>query len=259
MKFSVVIANYNYGHMLSRAIDSVLNQTVPDIEIIVVDDGSTDNSKEVIAGYPSKIKAFFQKNSGQSTAYNRGAAAASGDYILFLDADDELLPGAFELFSKSLHRHPDIDYLYAGYISVDEKGIEKERKATPLPATKREILTAYLNKELVGINNGGGIIKRDVFDSFQYPEGLRNNTDIVFLGQVLANRTAASTPEPVVKIHAHSARVRRNSKVVLDAGLLSVDALFNLQCMPDDLMGLKDLYLTRRLLSLFRVCYKSKN
>ncbi|MEC8428819.1 MAG: glycosyltransferase family 2 protein, partial [Pseudomonadota bacterium] len=259
MKFSVVIANYNYGHMLSRAIDSVLNQTESDIEIIVVDDGSTDNSKDVIALYQPRIRAYFQENSGQSTAYNKGADAATGDYVLFLDADDELLPNAFELFSEALKNLPDIDYLFAGYISVDEKGREKTRKATPLPATKRDILIAYLSKELVGINNGGGIIKREVFESLRYPEGLRNNTDIVFLGQVLANKSAASIPQPVVKIHAHGARVRRNSKVVLDAGLLSVDALFNPQHMPDDLMDLKSLYLTRRLLSLFRVCYKSQS
>lgn len=259
MKFSVVIANYNYGHMLARAIDSVLNQTFSDVEVIVVDDGSTDNSKDVIARYGEKVQALFQENSGQSTAYNKGADAALGDYVLFLDADDELLPDAFEIFAEALKKHDGVDYLFAGYISVDEQGNEKVRRATSLPMSRRKSLISYLNKEIVGINNGGGVIKRSVFQEYRYPEGLRNNTDIVFLGQVLANKTVQSVAQPVVKIYAHGARVRRNSKVVLDAGLRSVDALFDPKYIPAEFMDIKALYLTRRLLSLFRVCYKSKS
>lgn len=92
MKVSIIIANYNYAKYLPEAIDSVLAQTYQNIEIVVVDDGSTDNSREVITQLqqrsPDKIKALFQSNQGQAGAYNTGFNATTGDIIAFLDADD---------------------------------------------------------------------------------------------------------------------------------------------------------------------------
>ena len=93
---SIVINNYNYEQFLSEAIDSVLNQSYEDMEVIVVDDGSTDGSRQVIAEYGSRIQAIFQENGKQAAALNTGFEASSGDIILFLDADDYLLPGALE-------------------------------------------------------------------------------------------------------------------------------------------------------------------
>ena len=91
-KFSVVIANYNYGRFVSRAIDSALGLDWPDVEIVIVDDGSTDHSRDVIAAYGERITAIFQANAGQLAANNVGFAATRGDAVIFLDADDILLP-----------------------------------------------------------------------------------------------------------------------------------------------------------------------
>lgn len=93
---SIIIPNYNYGRFLSAAIDSALVQTYPDTEIIVIDDGSTDNSREVISSYGDRITAIFQDNSGQNAACNNGFKSSSGDVVIFLDADDVLLPGCAE-------------------------------------------------------------------------------------------------------------------------------------------------------------------
>jgi glycosyltransferase involved in cell wall biosynthesis len=72
--FSVIIANYNYGLFIEEAINSVIDQTIParDVEIIVVDDGSRDDSREKIGKYGSRLKAFYQENRGQASAFNRG-------------------------------------------------------------------------------------------------------------------------------------------------------------------------------------------
>jgi len=91
---SIIINNYNYGRFLREAIDSALNQTYASTEVIVVDDGSTDNSREVIAGYGDRIIPVLKENGGQASAFNAGYAASSGDLILFLDSDDMLLPAA---------------------------------------------------------------------------------------------------------------------------------------------------------------------
>ena len=89
---SVLINNYNYGRFLNDAIDSALNQTYSNIEVIVVDDGSTDNSREIIASYGDKIIPIYQKNGGQGSAFNSGWKASNGDIICFLDSDDTFYP-----------------------------------------------------------------------------------------------------------------------------------------------------------------------
>ncbi|HEY9892732.1 MAG TPA: glycosyltransferase [Candidatus Sericytochromatia bacterium] len=90
--FSIAINNYNYARFLPEAIDSALKQTYPHTEVIVVDDGSTDNSREIIASYGDKIIPVFKDNGGQASAFNAGFAASRGDIICFLDADDAFVP-----------------------------------------------------------------------------------------------------------------------------------------------------------------------
>jgi glycosyltransferase involved in cell wall biosynthesis len=85
---SILINNYNYGRYIAEAINSALAQTYPNIEVIVVDDGSTDRSREVIGSYGDKRIAILQENGGQAAALNSGYAASKGDWICLLDSDD---------------------------------------------------------------------------------------------------------------------------------------------------------------------------
>jgi glycosyltransferase involved in cell wall biosynthesis len=93
---TIVITNYNYGRFLGASIESALAQTASGVEVIVVDDGSTDRSRAVIAGYGHLLKAIHKPNGGQASAFNAGFAASRGDVVIFLDADDMLAPGAVE-------------------------------------------------------------------------------------------------------------------------------------------------------------------
>ena len=99
-KISVVIDNYNYDRYLAEAIESVLNQSRAPSELIVIDDGSTDRSQEVICSFGDRVKGVFKENGGQGSAFNSGFSVASGDWILFLDADDRLCPGAIEALEE---------------------------------------------------------------------------------------------------------------------------------------------------------------
>lgn len=102
---SIVICNYNYGRFIRSAISSALAQTYKNIEIVVVDDGSTDSSRAVIDEFvlTGAVKAIYQNNEGQYSAYNAGFAASSGDIVMFLDADDIYLPEAARMVVAAMN------------------------------------------------------------------------------------------------------------------------------------------------------------
>src|SRR3984957_3799504 len=91
---TIVIVNYNYERYIGTAIASALEQSHQPLEVIVVDDGSTDDSRQVISSYGERVRTIFQKNAGQGAAYNAGWREARGEFILFLDSDDVLAKDA---------------------------------------------------------------------------------------------------------------------------------------------------------------------
>jgi len=91
---SVVVTNYNYGRFIGETIDSALAQTYPNVEVLVVDDGSTDESRAVIESYGPRVTPVFKENGGMASAINAGFRASRGDVVVFLDSDDLLLPRA---------------------------------------------------------------------------------------------------------------------------------------------------------------------
>lgn len=112
-KISIVICNYNYEQYIKNAINSALNQTYQPTEVIVVDDGSSDQSVQIINTYGDKVKLIQKENGGQISAYNAGFEHISSDVVLFLDADDELFPNALEEVAKK--------YTYENVVKVHYK------------------------------------------------------------------------------------------------------------------------------------------
>jgi glycosyltransferase involved in cell wall biosynthesis len=121
---SIIINNYNYDRFLSQAIDSALNQTYHNLEVIVVDDGSTDHSRSLIANYGDRVIPVFKENGGQASAFNAGFLASKGDIILFLDADDFLLPSAAAQIAAAWK--PELAKLHYRLMVVDEQGTPLE-------------------------------------------------------------------------------------------------------------------------------------
>lgn len=121
-RFSVIIPSFNRAATLERAIRSAVVQTFPAWEIVVVDDGSTDDSSKVVADFP-QIIYLNQPNSGVSTARNQGAAISTGEWLLFLDADDELDKDSLFNFRIQVKAHPNPQVIHAGYALIDSKGI----------------------------------------------------------------------------------------------------------------------------------------
>lgn len=130
---SVIIDNYNYGRFIAEAINSVLSQTYTNYEIIIVDDGSNDNSREVIdkyyKRYPDKITPVYKDNGGQASAFNAGFKVARGDIIAFLDSDDYWFE---DKLKKIIIKHKD-------YAIIQHNLMKKEQKYTNVMETGRMI------------------------------------------------------------------------------------------------------------------------
>jgi glycosyltransferase involved in cell wall biosynthesis len=157
---SVVIPCYNAGRFLADAIESVLRQTHPAVEIIVVNDGSTDDTAAVAAKYRG-IRYVEQRNQGVASARNAGLRECRGDYVIFLDADDKLLPHAVETGIDWLRRHPDWAFV-AGHVQV-----VREDGSVHVPAQSHRGGDSYL--ALLRSNYiwtpGAVMYRRSVFDT----------------------------------------------------------------------------------------------
>lgn len=119
---SVVIPTYNCGEYIQLAIDSVLGQSFKDYEIIVIDDGSQDDTKKILSKYSEKIRYFFQSNCGPGRARNEAIKKSKGRYIAFLDADDQWKPFKLEMQILILEKLKDVSFLFANYDQMDECG-----------------------------------------------------------------------------------------------------------------------------------------
>lgn len=145
-RVSVIIPNYNHGQYVGQAILSVLNQNYNDYEIIVVDDGSTDNSREVVGQFKDRVRYIWQENQGLSAARNTGIRAAQGEYIGLLDADDMYEPDFFSRLVTILETNPDAGAVHCGYRFVDHSN-------NPLPQVEaRQIPPEQMFKALVESN-----------------------------------------------------------------------------------------------------------
>ena len=123
---SIIIATYNAGHYLPQAVQSAINQTYANIEIHIVDDGSTDNSCEAmkIFLHDKRVNYHYQNNSGQAKAKNRGIRESRGDFIAFIDADDVWLPDKLEKQLPCFEKSSDIGVVYTKLAIIDNDGKE---------------------------------------------------------------------------------------------------------------------------------------
>lgn len=124
MNVSVLINNYNYARYLGTAIESVLAQKGPRFELIVVDDGSTDDSREVIARYGERVRPIFKPNGGQASSFNAGFAASRGDIVFLLDADDAFLPGKLARIT-AIYEQMQVDWCF-DRVTVEENAAPPE-------------------------------------------------------------------------------------------------------------------------------------
>jgi glycosyltransferase involved in cell wall biosynthesis len=211
---SVVIPNYNYARFVGGAVDSVLAQTYPDIEVIVVDDGSTDESKDVLISYGDGIKSIFQQNSGVAAARNNAVAASSGEYVAFLDADDEWLPAKLEKQVAMFRSDPSLGLVHVGVDEIDSDGRTLRHR---LEGSTGDATGDLLKLGRRGILGGGSglVVPRRIFDEVGgFDERLSTSADWDFFYQVASRYNVGFVPEVLMKYRFHNSNMRSNVDVM---------------------------------------------
>jgi glycosyltransferase involved in cell wall biosynthesis len=211
----VVIPCYNQAHFLGEAIESVLSQTYHHFEIIVVDDGSTDESSEVASRYGEEgVLLIRQQNRGLAGARNRGLEGAKGEYVVFLDADDRLLPGALEAALRCFEAHPECALVAGHSRFIDVDGFIRAEPRPPQPIGSELFLTLLERRYFV--IPGAVMYRRAVIESvgaFDTSLGAAEDYDLYF-------RIAKTFPvywhhEVVLEYRKHDESMTRKAGLML--------------------------------------------
>jgi teichuronic acid biosynthesis glycosyltransferase TuaG len=198
---SAIVPVHNCEDYVREAIDSVLNQTYKDFEVIVINDGSTDKTEEILRQYGDKIRWKSQENKGQASAVNEGIKMAEGRYIAYLDADDVCLRERFENQVEYLCRHPDVALVYSDSYEIDGHGqILRTRKSRPHDGFVL-LQTNYIGRSAV-------MHKRECLDEVGlFDESITGDDDWDMWIRISEEFEMRYTGRPLVKYRVHGGNV----------------------------------------------------
>lgn len=218
---SFIVPCYNQGHFLAEAIESLLSQTWREFEIIVINDGSTDHTAEIAARY-SEVRYFYQANKGRSAARNFGASLSRGKYLVFLDADDKLLPDALENGLCCYQENPDYGFVYGRYELIAGDG-------TLLPPPPRNdpdevCYRAFLLGNRVGML-GAALFRRSVFDEAGgFDHRLQGCEDYDLFLRIARTCQVAKHNQVVALYRHHGANTTLDARLMLSTAISVLNA-----------------------------------
>ncbi len=224
---SVIIPNYNYAHYVREAVESVLEQTYQPLEIIVVDDGSKDDSIRVLEEFGKRTRLIAQSNAGVSASRNHGVAESVGDFVAFLDADDSWHPEKVARQVEMFDRFPDLGLVHVGVQDVDADGGLLEQHLNGLDGDVSERLLLF--EEPVILGGGSGIlVRRSVFDEVGgFDLRLSTSADWDFCYQVSRRYKVAFVNELLLRYRIHGSNMHSNISVMEDDMLLGFQKAFS--------------------------------
>jgi len=216
---SIIIPTFNCAHYLERAIESVLAQTFTDYEIIVADDGSTDNTRELIGRYDGRINYLYQTNRGLSSARNLALSKASGDLIAYVDADDMWYPHKLETQVGFLATHPECGFVHSDFTVIDEANRVTHRRFNhepPRQVPQGACLMDLLRRCHIQIPTV--VERRDCFDrAGNFDERLKNVQDYFHWISVAMNGMAIGyVDEPLAMYRRTAGSLSSSQRWVLE-------------------------------------------
>jgi glycosyltransferase involved in cell wall biosynthesis len=216
MLISIIITNYNYAEYIPGCIDSCLRQCYPNLEVIVVDDGSSDGSQDIILGYGSRITPIFKENGGQASAFNAGFAASKGDIVLFVDADDVLMPHCLDrvagLWRSALSK------LHFNLLLTGKEGESLSLVYCPGPLPRGDLKPQMLDEgNHVSMPSSGNAYARDFLNRVMpMPEaGWRRSADVYLSNLSALSGQVEAIDEPLGYYRVHDKNISahvRNSR-----------------------------------------------
>ena len=195
---SVVMPTYNRAKVLPRAIDSVLEQTHPEVELVVVDDGSTDGTEALIAGYGDRIVYVkLEGNRGGNYARNRGIERASGEIVSFIDSDDEFLPHKLAAVDAFFAENPEIDLLVDSFeIRYPPDQNRKPRpRANPVLRDRAAIREAVFSRKMFKSTPALSVRRRALIEVGMFDETLKRRQDMDLILRLTRAHPCASTDQ----------------------------------------------------------------
>ncbi|NVN94410.1 MAG: glycosyltransferase [Bacteroidetes bacterium] len=214
VSISIIAANYNNGKYLPEFIESIIHSTVLPLELIIIDDGSTDKSLEILEAYKEIefLKLIkFEKNSGNPTAVNAGLEIAKGKYIMRADPDDKLLPERIEKQFQYMETHHQIDILGSNVLYFNDCNNDIIN-ASNLPLTDNEIKKTYRKGEH-GLLQATTILKAEVFKQYRYKNIFPAEDYELFSRMVKDGRYFYNMAEPLYLVRVHSGSSTTNLKI----------------------------------------------
>ncbi|SMC26342.1 Glycosyl transferase family 2 [Desulfacinum hydrothermale DSM 13146] len=218
---SVVIPAYNAAWCVERALCSVLGQDYPCLDVIVVDDGSTDATPQILEKYRGRVRVVRKENGGLSSARNAGIASARGDYVAFLDADDFWFPQKLSRQMAVMTADPALGFTSTAALVVAEDGSPLSVWRCP---SKQGCLTTAIFSRLSAVPGSGSgvVVRRDLFSRVGlFDERLRSVEDVDMWLRLSAVTSYACLEEPLVVIVRHGSGMSRNAQV-MRASMLAV-------------------------------------
>jgi len=259
IQLTIVIPVYNYAHTIERAMRSILKQEIESVEIILIDDGSQDDSAEVCKKFATqdpRVRFVSQKNAGAAAARNHGIRLARGEYLVFLDADDELQQGALRRVETVIkEHHPDV--ILGGHMARHDDGRLKSYVPGVLPDTAAKKIRAYLIDKKIRISNGAIFMHKKIFAQGLFPEQFRNGEDLPIFAQALCQDKVIFLSDPLVIVNKHADSLRHQTGFAIQAGMALVDEIFNERRLPKEAMIWRSRYRAQRALSMMRMLHKS--
>jgi glycosyltransferase involved in cell wall biosynthesis len=215
---TVVIPCYEQARFLGEAIESVLSQSYRAFEVIVVDDGSTDNTSEVashyVGAYPM-VRLIRQENRGASEARNRGLAEAKGEYVVFLDSDDRLLPGALEVGVRNLEERPECAFVSGRHRLIAENGSPLKQQPPRQPIIGNDLYYTLLSREYF-VFGAALMYRRSIFDFVgRFDVSLRAHEDYDLYYRIARKFPIYHHAEVIFEYRRHDMNVTRNAELML--------------------------------------------
>ncbi|XCN75090.1 MAG: glycosyltransferase [Candidatus Electrothrix aestuarii] len=220
---TILINNYNYADFLDDAIESALNQDYTNTEVIVVDDGSQDDSHNIIDKYGDSIRSVIKENGGQASAFNAGVEVSHGEIICFLDADDTFKPNKVSGIAELFGQYPDADWIFHKLPRVDPEGnciprqgaIEELRFIDLRQAIKNVQKLPFVNPATTGLSFRTSLLKK----IFPMPEAFRISADSFLCLASICNSPGVVCPQELA-IH----RIHGKNLYEYDANMLRTGA-----------------------------------